>query len=56
LPDLGPWGRGGARRRTRRRITAMNEASQETESSEDLEAPSSSDQLVKLARLQKIKE
>ncbi len=25
MPNLGPMGRGGARRRTRRRMTAMNE-------------------------------
>jgi len=25
MPDLGPLGRGGARRRTRRRMMAMNE-------------------------------
>jgi hypothetical protein len=55
MPDLGPMGRGGARRRTRRRMTARNEASQEAEPSEVSDVPSSSDKLVKLARLLKDK-
>jgi hypothetical protein len=54
VPDLGPLGRGGARRRTRRRMNTMNEMNQE-ESSGDLEAPNSSDKLLKLARLLKDK-
>ncbi len=31
MPDLGPLGRGGARRRTRRRMTAMNEMNNQSE-------------------------
>jgi len=57
MPDLGPLGRGGARRRTRRRVMAMNEMSKgsEPEPSEDIETPGSSDKLEKLARLLKDK-
>ncbi len=55
MPDLGPMGRGGARRRTRRRMTAMNEMSKQNEPSEDSEAPIESDKLLKLARLLKDK-
>jgi hypothetical protein len=51
MPDLGPMGRGGARRRTRRRMTAMNEMSKQNEPAEDSEAPIESDKLLKLARL-----
>lgn len=52
MPDLGPLGRGGARRRTRRRMTVMNEMNKETEPSKDIEkSVSSDDKLEKLARL-----
>jgi hypothetical protein len=55
MPDLGPMGRGGARRRTRRRMTAMNEMANQNEPSEDSEMPIESDKLMKLARLLKDK-
>jgi hypothetical protein len=55
MPDLGPLGRGGARRRTRKRMTAMDEASSQLEPSEELTAPSSPDKLEKLAKLLKDK-
>jgi hypothetical protein len=48
MPDLGPMGRGGARRRTRRRMGAMNEAQK---SEEATDAPGNSDKLEKLAKL-----
>jgi hypothetical protein len=54
MPDLGPLGRGGARRRTRRRMSAMNEMGNETAPSEDVTA-SSPDKLEKLAKLLKDK-
>lgn len=34
MPDLGPMGRGGARRRTRRRMMAMNEMEKSREQQE----------------------
>ena len=34
MPDLGPMGRGGARRRTRRRMMAMNEIEKSREQQE----------------------
>lgn len=55
MPDLGPMGRGGARRRTRRRMTAVNEMSNQNEPSEDSDTPIESDKLLKLARLLKDK-
>jgi uncharacterized protein YacL len=60
MPDLGPGGRGGARRRTRRRMMAVNEMqkSQEQPEQEQPETegrPDYSDKLVKLARLLKDK-
>jgi len=61
MPNLGPMGRGGARRRTRRRMTAMNEMqnSQDQPESEVMPEKSdisgSSDKLEKLARLLKDK-
>lgn len=55
MPDLGPMGRGGARRRTRRRMTAMNEMTDQNEPYRDSEAPIESDKLEKLARLLKDK-
>jgi hypothetical protein len=62
MPELGPMGRGGARRRTRRRMTAFNsmqDDDQGTETSPQAEpVPSqegNSDKLVKLAKLLKDK-
>ena len=55
MPDLGPLGRGGARRRTRRRMGAMEGNNNEEEPSENLEAPQNSDKLEKLAKLLKDK-
>lgn len=58
MPDLGPLGRGGARRRTRRRMTAMNEMQNEQSQPESVE-PSvetgNPDKLLKLAKLLKDK-
>ena len=58
MPNIGPGGRGGARRRTRRRMTAVNEMqnSQQESQNENMppetEAmPESSDKLQKLAKL-----
>ena len=57
MPNIGPGGRGGARRRTRRRMMAVNEMqnSQQEPQSEampETEAmPESSDKLQKLAKL-----
>ena len=50
MPDLGPLGRGGARRRTRRRMSAMNEMGNEEAPSEELTS-SNPDKLEKLAKL-----
>lgn len=61
MPDLGPMGRGGARRRTRRRMTAFNSMQnneQEPETSpqsEPISSQNSSDKVVKLAKLLKDK-
>ena len=61
MPNLGPMGRGGARRRTRRRMTAMNEMqnSQDQPESEVMpeqsEISGGSDKLQKLGRLLKDK-
>jgi len=55
MPDLGPLGRGGARRRTRRRMGAMEGNNNVEESSDNLEVPQSSDKLEKLAKLLKDK-
>ena len=61
MPDLGPMGRGGARRRTRRRMTTFNsmqDDQQEPETSpqsEPISSQDSSDKLVKLAKLLKDK-
>ncbi|MGZ7209725.1 MAG: hypothetical protein ACXVHV_07600 [Methanobacterium sp.] len=54
MPDLGPMGRGGARRRTRRRMTAMNEMNKQEEPGES-ETPIASDKLEKLAKILKNK-
>jgi hypothetical protein len=60
MPDLGPLGRGGARRRTRRRMTAVNEMSNaqkdESEQPETITKPDNSEKLEKLAKLLKDKE
>ena len=50
MPDLGPMGRGGARRRTRRRMSAMNEMGNEAAPSEEVTS-SDRDKLEKLAKL-----
>lgn len=61
MPDLGPMGRGGARRRTRRRMSAFNSMQndeQEAETSpqsEPISSQESSDKLEKLAKLLKDK-
>jgi len=61
MPDLGPLGRGGARRRTRRRMTLANEMrnSQEqkdqNEPEEIIASDVYSDKLEKLAKLLKDK-
>ncbi len=55
MPDLGPLGRGGARRRTRRRMGAMNEMTKSEEPSGETEKPLNTDKLEKLARLLKDK-
>jgi len=61
MPNLGPMGRGGARRRTRRRMTAMNEMENSQDQPESEVMPeqsdisSSADKLEKLARLLKDK-
>lgn len=63
MPDLGPMGRGGARRRTRRRMMVVNEIrnSKENEQAppeqpEVVAQPDNSDKLKKLAKLLKDKE
>jgi hypothetical protein len=56
MPDLGPMGRGGARRRTRRRMSAVNEMQNSKDQPEEQsEISSGSDKLEKLARLLKDK-
>lgn len=61
MPNVGPMGRGGARRRTRRRMSASNSMEndqQESETSPQTEPISSqdgSDKLEKLAKLLKDK-
>ncbi|MDY9923240.1 hypothetical protein [Methanobacterium sp.] len=59
MPDLGPLGRGGARRRTRKRMTAVNERSNEQQGEqgqpETVAQPDNSDKLEKLAKLLKDK-
>jgi hypothetical protein len=55
MPNIGPAGRGGARRRTRRRMTAVNEMQQSQEQPETEEIPQDNDKLEKLARLLKDK-
>ena len=53
MPDLGPLGRGGARRRTRRRMTAMNEMTQKEQPRES-ETPIASDNSNKVQKLAKL--
>ncbi len=60
MPDLGPLGRGGARRRTRRRMMMVNEmqGSRENEKENEPEEVITnvhSDKLEKLAKLLKSK-
>ncbi|MGZ7108754.1 MAG: hypothetical protein ACXVH2_08255 [Methanobacterium sp.] len=58
MPDLGPMGRGGARRRTRRRMTTMNEMQNSKKQEDEPEATITnvhSDKLEKLAKLLKDK-
>ena len=54
MPDLGPLGRGGARRRTRRRMSAMNEMNNEPAPTEEVSS-NNPDKLEKLAKLLKDK-
>jgi len=51
MPELGPLGRGGARRRTRRRMMAMNEANKSSDQSNNMEESVVLDTLKKLAKL-----
>ena len=55
MPDLGPMGRGGARRRTRRRMSAVNEMQNSQDEPQSEVMPESSDKLEKLAKLLKNK-
>jgi hypothetical protein len=61
MPDLGPLGRGGARRRTRRRMTLVNEMrnskdqNDQNEPEEIIATDVYSDKLEKLAKLLKDK-
>ena len=55
MPDLGPMGRGGARRRTRRRMSAVNEAQQSQEQPENEVISDNPGKLEKLAKLLKDK-
>jgi len=54
MPDLGPLGRGGARRRTRRRMMAMNEMTKKQEPPRETETPVESDNSDKLRKLAKL--
>ena len=55
MPNIGPGGRGGARRRTRRRMTAVNEMqnSQQESQNEDM-PPETGDMLESSNKLQKL--
>ena len=55
MPGIGPMGRGGARRRTRRRMTAREQEGNETQPSEEVETSGDTDPLEKLAKLLKDK-
>ncbi len=54
MPDLGPLGRGGARRRTRRRMMAINEMTKQQEPPRESETPVVSDDSDKLRKLAKL--
>jgi hypothetical protein len=54
MPDLGPLGRGGARRRTRRRVMAMNEMTKPDEPSRNVDEPVTSNNSDKLKQLAKL--
>ena len=55
MPDLGPMGRGGARRRTRRRMMAVNQMTNQNSEPENSEDFEESDILFKLSKLLKDK-
>ncbi|WP_424356234.1 hypothetical protein [Methanobacterium sp. MBAC-LM] len=55
MPDLGPLGRGGARRRTRRRMMAMNEDNKPSDEPNNIGESVDFDTLKKLAKLLKNK-
>jgi hypothetical protein len=62
MPDIGPLGRGGARRRTRRRMTMVNDMSNKQEGEQEpleqgemVAQPDNFDKLEKLAKLLKDK-
>ncbi|OPX57904.1 MAG: hypothetical protein A4E25_01985 [Methanobacterium sp. PtaB.Bin024] len=61
MPELGPLGRGGARRRTRRRMARVNEMRDAeggqtvSEQNESVVQPIDNDKLEKLAKLLKDK-
>ena len=55
MPDLGPMGKGGARRRTRRRMMAINEMQNSRDEPQEEVVTESSDKLQKLAKLLKDK-
>ncbi|MCZ3366770.1 MULTISPECIES: hypothetical protein [Methanobacterium] len=55
MPDLGPLGRGGARRRTRRRMMAMNESNKPSDEQNNMGESVDFDTLKKLAKLLKNK-
>jgi hypothetical protein len=54
MPDLESMGRGGARRRTRRRMTAVNEMQNSQKQSENEIIPDKSDSSDKLEKLIRI--
>jgi hypothetical protein len=54
MPELGPMGRGGARRRTRRRVNARNESENEPSEVQE-QSVGGTDKLEKLAKLLKDK-
>lgn len=57
MPDLGPLGRGGARRRTRRRMSAANDMqnSQQNEQAQPETSSVNDDKAEKLGKLLKSK-
>ena len=52
MPELGPLGRGGARRRTRRRMSSANEMQNEQNSTETSQMEKN-DEVEKIAKLLK---